>query len=71
MMMKTGEQWHCTNPWCHCEILVQTNSQVVGDNPRCACGAVMKKKYVRPQLTYLEFLRVEEPVEAPGVSRKG
>ncbi len=71
MSMKSGEQWHCTNPWCHCEILVQTTSQIEGDNPRCACGSVMKKKYVTPHVAYLGFLQVEETVPVAGGSRKG
>ncbi|MGC2528116.1 MAG: hypothetical protein WA639_10235 [Candidatus Acidiferrum sp.] len=64
MIMKSGEQWHCTNSKCRCEVLVQTNSAIDGTNPRCVCGALMKKKYVPPHATYLEFLRLEEPVTA-------
>jgi hypothetical protein len=71
MFMKVGEQWHCTNPACHCEVLVQANSEVDGSNPRCVCGALMKKKYVPPHLAYLEFLRVEAPVSPGGNSRRG
>ncbi|HTQ58634.1 MAG TPA: hypothetical protein VMI32_00295 [Candidatus Solibacter sp.] len=71
MMMRFGELWHCTNPACHCEILVQSDSVSDGSNPRCVCGAPMKKKYVPPHLTYLEFLRIEEPLSAPGASGKG
>lgn len=71
MLMKTGEHWHCTNPACHCEVLVQSNSEVDGANARCVCGAAMKKRYSPPALTYLEFLRVEAPVSLPGDSRKG
>jgi hypothetical protein len=71
MIMKTGEQWHCMNPKCHCEVLVQSNSDIDGSNPRCVCGAPMKKKYSPPSLTYLEFLRVENPASAQEASRKG
>ncbi len=71
MIMKAGEHWHCMNPACHCEVLVQSSSDVEGDNPRCVCGAPMKKKYVPPNLTYLEFLRVEETVSSPRRSREG
>jgi len=71
MIMKTGEQWHCTNPACFCEVLVQRNSIIEEANPRCVCGSPMKKNYTPPQLTYLEFLRLEQPVSAPGSSRKG
>jgi hypothetical protein len=71
MIMNVGEQWHCTNPACHCEVLVQTRSALEGSNPRCVCGAPMKKKYAAPALTYLEFLRVEEPAPARESFRKG
>jgi hypothetical protein len=71
MIMKAGEQWHCMNPKCHCEVLVQSNSGIDGTNPRCVCGAPMKKKYSPPSLTYLEFLRVENPASSREASRKG
>lgn len=61
MVMKTGQQWNCTNPACHCEIVVQNTSEVEGGNPRCSCGAPMKKKYTAPVFSYLEFLRFEPP----------
>ena len=60
MLMKTGERWHCTDQACQCQILVETGGQIEGLNPRCACGASMKKKYTSPALAYLEFLRVGE-----------
>ena len=66
MIMKVGEKWHCTNPACRCEVLVQASSELDGTNPRCVCGAPMKKRYVPPHITYLEFLRLEEPASAPG-----
>ena len=65
MLMKTGQRWHCTNPACNCEILVANGVEAEGQNPRCICGALMKKKYVSPVLTYLDFLHLEEPV-VPG-----
>jgi len=33
MIMNIGEQWHCTNPACHCEVLVQTRSGPRGKQP--------------------------------------
>jgi hypothetical protein len=30
----------------------------------------MKKKYAPPHLTYLEFLRIEDPLLAGGISHK-
>jgi hypothetical protein len=71
MIMNIGEQWHCTNPACHCEVLVQTRSELEGSNPRCVCGAPMKKRYAAPALTYHEFLRVEELATARECFRKG
>ena len=70
MIMRNGEEWHCTNPACHCEVLVQLASQIEGSNPRCVCGAPMKKQYAPPNLTYLEFLRVEDPIPARDGSSK-
>jgi hypothetical protein len=64
MLMRMGERWQCTNPLCYCEVLVQTNGTIDGRNPVCACGGLMKKKYVSPQITYLEFLRDDEPLGA-------
>jgi hypothetical protein len=60
MLMKTGERWHCTNPACRCEVLVQASGKIDGKYPMCACGGTMKRKYASPALTYLEFLRAEE-----------
>jgi hypothetical protein len=70
MIMKTGEQWRCTNLVCHCEVLVQSDSALQGENPRCVCGSPLKKKYAPPHLTYLEFLRIEDPLLVNGISNK-
>ena len=64
MIMKAGQQWHCTNPACRCEVLVQIASGVEGSNPQCVCGSPMKKKYTQPNFHYLDFLRIDEPVPA-------
>jgi len=71
MTMKKGEHWHCTNLACHCEILVRSDSELEGSNPICVCGAPMKKKYVPPVLTYLEFLRLDDSAAIRETSRKG
>lgn len=63
MRMKSGDRWHCTNPACGCQILVENGASAEGENPRCACGAAMKKKYASPVLTYLDFLQLEETVK--------
>jgi hypothetical protein len=54
-MMRSGDTWHCTNVSCHAVILVQNESQGEGVNPRCTCGAPMKKKYTSPVFRYLDF----------------
>jgi len=61
MVMKSGERWHCTNPACRCAVLVETNGEVDGDNPRCACSSLMKKEYSPPVFRYRDFLRLQEP----------
>jgi len=62
MVMKSGEHWHCVNPACGCAVVVETNGGIEGQNPRCACGSIMKKDYSPPVLRYLDFLRFPEPV---------
>ena len=61
--MKSEDRWHCTNPACGCEVLVERGASQDGKNPRCACGATMKKRYVSPVFTYLDFLRLEEDLK--------
>ena len=65
MLMKARERWHCTNLACACQIVVEIGGEVEGHNPRSACGGIMKKKYTSPLFTYLDFLRVDEPVPVP------
>ena len=71
MIMKAGEQWNCSNPACRCEMVVQHANGMEGGNPRCGCGALMKKKYTQPRFSYLEFLRFEEPIATREGSRGG
>lgn len=70
MVMKSGERWHCVNPACGCAVLVESNGEVDGQNPRCACGSVMKKGYSPPVVRYLDFLRFPEPAFADRDSSK-
>jgi hypothetical protein len=70
MLMKARERWHCTNPACGCQVVVEISGEIEGQNPRCACGRIMKKKYTSPVFTYLDFLRMEEPLAAPQVLRE-
>ncbi len=51
MEIREGERWRCQNPVCQSEILVTASSKGVnGKNPRCSCGSLMKKPYVRPEM---------------------
>jgi hypothetical protein len=70
MIVKFGEQLHCTNPACGCEAVVQSNT-IEGDNPHCVCSAPMRKNCASPNFAYLEFLSVADPVAVPEGSRKG
>ena len=64
MVMKSGERWHCVNPACGCVVLVEFNGEIEGQNPRCACGSIMKKSYTPPVLRYLDFPKFPEPALA-------
>jgi hypothetical protein len=70
MVMKSGERWHCTNSACRLEVIVHSKGSIEGSNPRCACGAVMKKEYTSPVFRYLDFLHLEEPVLSDPMARK-
>jgi hypothetical protein len=69
MLMKARERWHCINPVCGCQVVVEISGEIEGQNPRCACGGIMKKKYTSPVFTYLDFLRVDEPAAVQQLSR--
>jgi len=57
--IRKGEQWRCQNQECRSEILVSTSSRAQGgSNPRCSCGEIMKKPYVRPELNTFEAAKV-------------
>jgi hypothetical protein len=62
MLMKARERWHCINPACGCQVVVEIGGEIEGQNPRCACGGIMKKKYNSTVFSYLDFLRAEEAV---------
>lgn len=53
MTMIAGQRYDCLNPDCRCEIQVIKNSMEANSNPRCCCGAEMKKPYKRPTVTTL------------------
>lgn len=62
MTMKSGESWHCINPGCLCQVRVEVSGEIEGQNPRCACGSILKKIYTPPVFRYLDFLRFGEPM---------
>jgi hypothetical protein len=66
MVMKSGERWRCINPACGCIVLVESNNEIEGENPRCACGGVMKKDYSPPVLRSLYFLKFPVPAAVQG-----
>lgn len=71
MVMHPGERWHCTNPSCHCTVLVEAGTSQEGGNPFCSCGAVMKKEFKSPVFSYLDFLQFDpSPETAQKVERK-
>jgi len=57
-----GERWHCMNPTCKREEILNHSEGGLRGNPRCICGEEMKKTYSPPVFRYLEFLRLAEPV---------
>lgn len=61
MLMKAKERWHCVGVGCGCQVIVEIGGEIHGQNPRCACGGIMRKKYTSPVFAYLDFLRVDEP----------
>lgn len=61
MIMHPGERWHCSNASCRCTVLVEAGTPQEGENPRCSCGAVMKKEFKSPVFSYLDFLQFEPP----------
>lgn len=64
MLMRAKERWLCVNPACGCQVVVEISGEIHGQNPRCACGGIMKKKYTAPAFAYLDFLRLDKPPAA-------
>jgi hypothetical protein len=61
MVMKAGERWHCMNPACGDEVLVEGKSPQDGAEAVCSCGSPMKKEYKPPVFRYLDFLILDSP----------
>jgi len=51
--MTEGQVYRCQNPDCRREIRVNRASVEPDLNPRCSCGAEMKKPYDKPVLRTL------------------
>jgi hypothetical protein len=54
MILRKDQVWRCQNRACGADIHVAKNSIEDEWNPRCCCGTVMKKPYVKPVLRTLE-----------------
>lgn len=52
--MTEGQVYHCQNRDCDSEILVTKASREASANPRCSCGAEMKKPYNPPVFRLLD-----------------
>jgi hypothetical protein len=49
--MARGDVWRCTNADCGCEVHVIMGARAEGpSNPTCACGAALKKPYLKPSI---------------------
>jgi hypothetical protein len=70
MLMRAKERWHCVNATCGCQVIVEISGVIDGQNPRCACGGIMKKKYAAPSFSYLSFLQIDEPPAAKAALRE-
>ena len=56
MSMAQGQVYRCQNRECGWEIRVIKKASVkTNSNPRCCCGAEMKKPYTQPALRSLQF----------------
>jgi hypothetical protein len=54
MSILVGQIYRCQNPHCRSEMkVVKPSGTVGGKNPRCCCGAEMKKPYTPPVLREL------------------
>jgi hypothetical protein len=53
MSMTVGQVFRCQNRDCRCEVKVIEPSIESTSNPRCCCGAEMKKPYSKPVLRAL------------------
>jgi hypothetical protein len=54
MILRKGQQFRCQNRRCRAEIEVTRDSMEGESNPRCCCGAEMKKLWTTPVVSRLE-----------------
>jgi len=54
MSLTEGQVYHCQNRACGSEILVTKASLEASANPKCSCGAEMKKPYNSPGFRLLD-----------------
>jgi len=72
LRMKQGEHWHCMDPECGCEIIVSVGANSRGHtNPKCSCGAPMKKLYRSPVVRIVDNEEEWELLEGKGPARTG
>lgn len=54
MILRKGQKFRCQNRQCRAEIEVTRNSIEGESNPKCCCGAEMKKLWTTPFLNRIE-----------------
>jgi hypothetical protein len=54
IVMQKGQKYRCQNSECRAEIEVTKDSSEGALNPRCCCGAEMKKSYSEPVFRTLD-----------------
>ena len=54
MILRTGQRLRCQNRQCGAEIQITRDSAEGESNPRCCCGAEMKKLWTTPTLSRLD-----------------
>jgi hypothetical protein len=52
--MRVGQSYVCQNQACRCEVEVVKASTEAAPNPRCCCGAEMRKEYKKPAFKILD-----------------
>ena len=53
MVIEEGQVFRCQNRDCGCEIKALRSSVIAHKNPRCGCGADMRKPYRKPMFRAL------------------